>query len=59
VSGRGQLWAFNPITGVTVAGMAGTGEHLPYTVRQAMLLGHPDEHFMKPFIILDEHYKVH
>ncbi|KAH3823998.1 hypothetical protein DPMN_125826 [Dreissena polymorpha] len=53
VSGRGQLFAFNPITGEPVSGMPGEGEHLPYSVRQAFLLGVWDEHFMKPLVMMD------
>ncbi|XP_052821133.1 ER membrane protein complex subunit 1-like [Mya arenaria] len=57
-SGRGHLYAFNPITAETVSGMSGTGEHLPYSVKQAFVLGTWDENFMKAFIMLDDSHMV-
>ncbi|WAR13827.1 EMC1-like protein, partial [Mya arenaria] len=57
-SGRGHLYAFNPITAETVSGMSGTGEHLPYSVKQAFVLGTWDENFMKAFIMLDDSHMI-
>lgn len=59
VSGRGHLYAFNPISGHHVSQMPPGGLHLPYNILQAFLLGEWDEHFMKALVMLDDTFTVH
>ncbi|XP_053379517.1 ER membrane protein complex subunit 1-like [Mercenaria mercenaria] len=58
-SGRGHLFAFDPISGHSVSQMPAGGLHLPYNIQQAFLLGEWDEHFMKALIMLDDTFTVH
>ncbi|KAL5013663.1 hypothetical protein ScPMuIL_007933 [Solemya velum] len=58
-SGRGMVFAFNPITGEALNGQPSSGLHLNYELSQAAILAEMDEHFLKPVLLIDTEHKVY
>ena len=58
ITGRGHLFAFNPITGEAVGNMVDGGQHLDFNIVQSFMLGEMDSQFLKGIVMVDESLKV-
>ena len=57
-TGRGHLFAFDPITGAPEEDIPSGGLHLDFEIVQSFMFGEMDEEFLRGIVMVDESLKV-